>query len=99
MLTCRMKILLALILACAALSAGAEPQRYALQPTASTVGFETDFGPDKITGQMPVTQADLQLDFKNLGASTVVVTLDVTGAQASFPFAAQAMTGPKVLDS
>lgn len=29
----------------------------------------------------------------------MAVTLDVTGAQASFPFAAQAMKGPKVLDS
>lgn len=29
----------------------------------------------------------------------MTVTLDVTGAQASFPFAAQAMKGPKVLDS
>ena len=79
--------------------AAAKPQAYVLQPTASTVAFETDFGPDKITGRMPVTQADLKLDFQNLAASTVAVTLDVTGAEASFPFAAQAMKGPKVLDS
>lgn len=79
--------------------AQAAPTSYTLQPEASTVGFETDFGPDKITGRMPVTQADLSLDFQQVSASTIAVTLDVAGAQASFPFAAQAMKGPKVLDS
>ena len=80
-------------------AARAEPQSYVLQPETSSVGFETDFGQDKITGRMPVSQADLSLDFQNVAASTVAVTLDVTGAEASFPFAAQAMKGPKVLDS
>jgi polyisoprenoid-binding protein YceI len=79
--------------------AQASPAAYALQPESSTVGFETDFGPDKITGRMPVTRADLSLDFQHVAASTVAVTLDVAGAEASFPFAAQAMKGPKVLDS
>ncbi|MEO6301392.1 MAG: YceI family protein [Paracoccaceae bacterium] len=79
--------------------AHAAPTAYAIQPDASAVGFETDFGPDKITGRMPVTRADLSLDFQHVAASTVAVTLDVAGAQASFPFAAQAMKGPKVLDS
>ena len=69
------------------------------QPEASTVAFETDFGPDKITGRFPITRADLRLDFQNLAASTVAVTLNVAGADASFPFAAQALKGPKVLDS
>jgi len=77
----------------------AGPVAYVLQPEASTVGFETDFGADKISGRMPVTRADLSLDFQHVAASTVAVTLDVTGAQASFPFAAQAMKGPKVLNS
>ena len=86
-----------LVLALFPLGAVANP--YVLQPEASTVGFETDFGPDKITGRMPVTQADLNLDFQNLAHCTVAVTLDVTGAEASFPFAAQAMKGPKVLDA
>lgn len=94
-----MKALLTLILMLSATLAQARPQTYNLQAQASTVGFETDFGPDKITGQMPVSQARLDLDFQNVAASTVDVTLDVTGAHASFPFAAQAMKGPKVLDS
>lgn len=70
---------------------------YALDPAASTVAFETDFGPDLITGAIPLERADLRLDFDNVANCTVQVTLDVTGATASFPFAAQALKGPKVL--
>jgi polyisoprenoid-binding protein YceI len=77
----------------------AAPSIYALQPEASIVGFETDFGPDKITGTMPVTRADLTLDFKSVANSQIAVTLDASAAKASFPFAAQAMKGPKVLDA
>lgn len=91
-------VLLLGLLACP-LPATAETARYALQPDLSSVGFETDFGPDRITGRMPVTRADLSLDFGNAARSTVAVTLDVSRAQASFPFAAQAMKGPKVLDA
>ena len=79
--------------------AHAAPLTYALEPANSIVGFETDFGPDKITGQMPITAADLTLDFQNVAASRVSVTLDASSANASFPFAAQAMKGPKVLDT
>ena len=94
----RSLLTIGLILLTAA-AAQASPQSYVLQPQASTVGFETDFGPDKITGRMPVTQADLKIDFQNVAGSTFTVTLDVAHAEASFPFAAQAMRGPKVLDS
>lgn len=72
---------------------------YALDPNDSTVAFETDFGPDKITGSIPLLIADLKLDFDNVRNCTIAVELDVTGAQASFPFAAQALKGPKVLDA
>ena len=96
-----MKLMHALILSFVTLgsAATAAPHDYVLQPEASTVGFETDFGPDKITGHFPITKADIRLDFQNLAASTIAVTLDVAGAQASFPFAAQALRGPKVLDA
>lgn len=88
----------ALLLALAApLAAGTVD--YALDPAASTVGFETDFGPDLITGSFPLDGADLKLDFDNVANCTVAVALDVTGAKASFPFAAQALKGPKVLDA
>ncbi|MDP4031785.1 MAG: YceI family protein [Pseudorhodobacter sp.] len=91
-------VLATLTLALAGVAA-ASPVRYALDASASVVGFETDFGPDRITGRMPVTRADLSLDFARVANSTVAVTLDASAAQASFPFAAQAMRGPKVLDA
>ena len=77
----------------------AAPANYVLEPDISTVGFETDFGKDHITGKMPITQADLTLDFDHVANCKVEVTIDASGAQASFPFAAQAMKGPKVLDT
>jgi polyisoprenoid-binding protein YceI len=79
--------------------ASAAAVAYTLDQTASTVAFETDFGPDLITGAIPLATANLKLDFDNVANSTVSVALDVTGATASFPFAAQALKGPKVLDA
>lgn len=61
---------------------------YALEPANSTVRFETDFGKDRITGQIPITTADLTLDFDRVANCRVAVTLNASGAQASFPFAA-----------
>jgi polyisoprenoid-binding protein YceI len=93
-------VLAALILHLAlALPALAAPIAYRLDPEASTVSFETDFGPDIITGSIPLKLADLRLDFDDVANCTVSVALDVTGATASFPFAAQALRGPKVLDA
>lgn len=88
-----------LLAALLALPAGAAPVAYALQPDQSTVGFETDFGPDHITGAMPVKSAHLLLDFDQVSNCVIDVSLDVAHATASFPFASQAMKGPKVLDS
>ena len=48
---------------------------------------------------MPVTQADLVLDFANVAKSSVKVSLDISSATASIPFASQALKGPKVLDA
>lgn len=95
-----MPVLRSLIL-CLALAAPAKAAvvAYALDPAQSTVAFETDFGPDLITGAIPLRVADLRLDFANVRNCTVRVELDVTGATASFPFAAQALRGPKVLDA
>ena len=72
---------------------------YKMDAANSAVAFETDFGPDKITGSIPLAQVDLKLDFGNIRNCTVEVALDVTGATASFPFAAQALKGPTVLDA
>ena len=87
------------LIALLALPAEAGTVAYKMDAANSTVAFETDFGPDKITGSFPLEQADLKLDFANAANCTVEVALDVTGAQASFPFAAQALKGPKVLDA
>jgi polyisoprenoid-binding protein YceI len=77
----------------------AAPVAYVLEPDRSTVGFATDFGQQVITGQMPVAQANLSLDFDNAGNTTIDVTVDVSGATASFPFAAQTLKGNTVLDA
>ena len=81
------------------LPAAAAPVSYRLDPAQSTVAFETDFGADRISGSFPIAGASIAIDFQDLRHSTVAVTLDATGAAASFPFAAQAMKGPKVLDA
>jgi polyisoprenoid-binding protein YceI len=96
-----MKILLAAALALAALSSAAlaAPRTYVLEPARSEVTFAWDFGADEIKGRMPVATANLSIDFDNLAASQVDVAVDVSGAEAGFPFATQAMQGPKVLDA
>jgi polyisoprenoid-binding protein YceI len=77
----------------------AAPADYVLEPEASTVGFETDFGEQDITGRFPITQANLTLDFDSAANSTIDVILDVSRATASFPFAADALKGSNVLDA
>lgn len=87
------------LIAALALPAEAATVAYKMDAANSTVAFETDFGPDLITGTIPLEKADLDLDFDNVANCTVDVALDVSGAKASFPFAAQALKGPKVLDA
>lgn len=100
-----MRLRLMPLIACLALCplvatlAEAKVVAYTLDAAASTVAFETDFGPDLITGTIPLLSADVALDFDQIRNCTVAVALDVTGATASFPFAAQALKGPKVLDA
>jgi polyisoprenoid-binding protein YceI len=80
-------------------AAAAKPTAYVLNAAASIVGFETDFGTDKIRGQFPIDSANVAIDFSNMSQTTVSVTLNAAGGQASFPFAAEAMKGPKNLDT
>lgn len=80
------------------LPAMAAARRYTLDAARSNVRFEADFGQDRIDGDIPVSAADLTLDFGNVANSRVDVRLNAAGATASFPFAAQALKGPKVLD-
>ncbi len=79
--------------------AWAAPRHYALDKQSSSVGFAWDFGKDEVRGRMPVTRADLTIDFAKVENSQVDVAVDVTGAEAGFPFASQAMKGPKILDA
>lgn len=80
-------------------AAPADPVAYALDLANSSVRFETDFGAERISGSFPIVSANLTLDFDRLANSRIDVTLDVTDATASFPFAAQALRGPKMLDA
>ncbi|MGB3148352.1 MAG: YceI family protein [Paracoccaceae bacterium] len=77
----------------------AAPHPYVLEPDGSKIGFVTTFGADRITGDFPVTRADLALDFNQVSNCTIDVALDVGGARASFPFAAAALKGPKILNA
>ena len=78
------------------LPAWSAPISYALDTANSVVGYELDFDQDVIRGSIPVADADVRLDFRG-GASTVRVTLNAAAATSSFPFAEQALKGPKVL--
>ena len=93
-----MKWLLGLLVAAViASSASAAPQAYRFLEEGSSVGFSWFLGSDEIKGHMPVTDADITIDFQRLRNSQVNVTLDVASANAGFPFASQGMKGPKVL--
>ena len=78
-------------------AAWAAPAPYLLQKEDSRVGFSWFLGKDEIEGRMPVSRADMVLDFERVENSRVRVAVDVTGARAGFPFASQGMKSPKVL--
>lgn len=91
----RFALLFLLMTMPAALSAA--PEAYLLEKDRSIVGFTWYFGEDEVKGTMPLKDADLVIDFDRVENSRVKVSVDVRGAKAGFPFADQAMTGPKVL--
>lgn len=91
---------LAVMLAAALTWAGtlqARPVAYVLEPAKSIVGFEIEVGQSPLKGTMPVTRADIVLDFDSAAASRVLVTLAPDQAQMGLPFATQAMRGPDIL--
>ena len=93
------RALVCLILIALPFAGQARPLVYTLQTATSSVSFETDFGKERITGSFPLARADLTLDFDDVTNCKIDVTLDVTRAKANFPFAAQALRGPNVLDA
>ncbi|SLN56731.1 hypothetical protein PSA7680_02950 [Pseudoruegeria aquimaris] len=92
-------------LICALLLAGAtapataaKPVAYQLQPEASTVGFSYYLNAERVRGRMPVQDARIRIDFDDVSRSEVSVTLLPAQADASLPFATEAMRGGQVLD-
>ena len=75
----------------------AKPVHYRLDQTASEVAFEIDLGQGPLRGTMPVSAADLILDFDRAAASSVRVTLDASRARTPLPFATEAMKSASVL--
>jgi polyisoprenoid-binding protein YceI len=86
------------ILACGDLAVAA-PARYALDPTGSEVRFSYVVGGVEAAGTMPVTAADIVLDFDNAAASGARVTLSAEGAQTGVALMTSALKGNDVLDT
>lgn len=93
----RFATLFAIFLAVGPATTLADPVDYALDSETSSVSFEVRFGEDTITGTMPIEQVAVALDFERAANSSIMAVLDTAHAEASFPFATQAMRGPKVL--
>lgn len=95
----RVRTIIAACLTLWSMAAHGEPTRYTLDLANSTVSYSVPFGPDKVAGTMPVVSADILLDFVQNARSSVSVVMNAAGATANFPFAEQALKGPKVLDT
>lgn len=94
-----MRPLLALLTCLMALPALAAPRIYTLDAENSAVAFFYDFGEDEIRGNFALEEADISIDFDAVQNSSVSVRLRVAGGHAGFPFATEAMLGPRVLDA
>ena len=76
---------------------GAEPLPYRLDNSASRIEFTFDLEGIPMTGQVPVTRADVMIDFDDVTQSQVDVTLHVARATARVGFATDAMRGNSIL--
>lgn len=77
----------------------AAPVGYQLEADKSQVGFVYQLSGVPTVGQMPVRAARIAIDFQNLAASSVDVTLDVGKAKAGLIFATEALKARSVLDA
>lgn len=93
------RVIAALVLIALGSALAAAPRDYSLDTRESTVAFFWDFGPDRFQGSMGIARADLSIDFDNIANSQVIVAVDASRAEAGFPFATDAMRGPRVLDT
>ena len=80
-----------------ATSGFAAPADYLLQKDQSRVGFTWFFSSDAITGTMPVSRAEIALDFDRPANSRVVVAVNAANARAGAPLANEALKGQSVL--
>lgn len=75
----------------------AAPTDYRLRKDQSRVGFTWFFGQDAIAGTMPVSSAEIALDFDRPANSRVVVAVNAANARAGAPLANEALKGQSVL--
>lgn len=77
----------------------AAPVRYILDPARSVVGFIYAFDGQQVNGRLPVLDSKITLDFADLGRSRAAIVIGTAKAQGGFPFATQALRGPKMFDA
>lgn len=75
----------------------AAPADYSLLRDQSRVGFTWVLNNDAINGTMPVSRADITLDFDRPANSKVTVSVNAAEARAGAPFAGEALRGQSVL--
>ncbi|MEM6739634.1 MAG: YceI family protein [Pseudomonadota bacterium] len=93
----RVVVTLALLL-CAGAPASAELRRYALDPAGSEIGFTYQILGDSFNGEIPVSEADILIDFRDVTRTEARVALDARRARAGVVLATQALRGASVLD-
>lgn len=80
-------------------AAQADPVRYQLQTGKSSVGFSFSINGNQTKGTMPVTSADIQIDFRALASSKLQIVLNASKARTGFILATEAMRGKSILDT
>lgn len=95
----RLRILCFTLLMITPFSALAAPATYALQQDRSEVGFIYVISGAEQRGTMPVQNAAIVIDFDRFSASTVDVSVDVSGARTGLIFATEALKAASVLDA
>jgi polyisoprenoid-binding protein YceI len=95
----RLSRLIATLLLMIPMSAFSAPTSYALQQDRSEVGFIYTLSGAQNRGTMPVRNADIVIDFDRFSASTVDVSVDVSGARTGLIFATEALKAGSVLDA
>ncbi len=81
------------------MAAMAAPVSYNLQQDRSEVGFIYTLSGAENRGTMPVLNADIAIDLQQFSASSVDVSLDVSGARTGLIFATEALKAATVLDA